>query len=112
MLLADPAHSPSILPAELPCAYVMGKSVEKLHEKGRNSTCNGLRDHNTIAECDNEVTHCLVDIDVEALAELHGDAGLRPVHFSGNHGFPQIQAAPYFLNLAPYESLWFLLEPA
>ena len=44
--------------------------------------------------------------------ELEAYAGLRPVHFSGNHGFPQIQAAPYFLNLAPYESLWFLLEPA
>jgi hypothetical protein len=35
-----------------------------------------------------------------------GGAGAMP-----NHGFPSIEATPYFLNLAPYESLWFLLEP-
>lgn len=27
-----------------------------------------------------------------------------------NHGFPSIEARPYFLNLAPYASLWFRLE--
>jgi len=28
-----------------------------------------------------------------------------------NHGFPVIEKMSYFLNLAPYESLWFRLEP-
>jgi len=44
--------------------------------------------------------------------DLAAHAGRRPVHFSGNHGFPVIGTDPYFLNLAPYESLWFLLEQA
>ena len=44
--------------------------------------------------------------------ELAAHGGMRPVHVSGNHGFPVITADPYFLNLAPYESLWFLLEAA
>jgi hypothetical protein len=44
--------------------------------------------------------------------ELAAQGGMRPVHVSGNHGFPVITAEPYFLNLAPYESLWFLLEAA
>jgi maltose alpha-D-glucosyltransferase/alpha-amylase len=44
--------------------------------------------------------------------ELADHCGMRPVHVSGNHGFPAITSEPYFLNLAPYESLWFLLEAA
>lgn len=44
--------------------------------------------------------------------DLAAHAGQRPTLFSGNHGFPEITAEPYFLNLAPYEPLWFLLEPA
>jgi maltose alpha-D-glucosyltransferase/alpha-amylase len=44
--------------------------------------------------------------------ELADHWGMRPVHVSGNHGFPAITSEPYFLNLAPYESLWFLLEAA
>ncbi|MEN9861624.1 MAG: hypothetical protein RLZZ515_2106, partial [Cyanobacteriota bacterium] len=43
--------------------------------------------------------------------DLSAHAGSRPRHVSGNHGFPLVTAAPYFLNLAAYESLWFLLEP-
>lgn len=43
--------------------------------------------------------------------DLAAYAGLRPAQFGGNHGFPLITPEPYFLNLAPYESLWFLLEP-
>lgn len=44
--------------------------------------------------------------------ELAAYAGMRPQQFSGNHGFPLIGLEPYFLNLAPYEPLWFLLERA
>jgi len=44
--------------------------------------------------------------------DLSSYQGHRPLHFDGDHGFPIISSEPYFLNLAPYESLWFLLEPA
>ena len=44
--------------------------------------------------------------------DLSPHQGLRPVHCNGSQGFPAITAVPYFLNLAAYESLWFLLEPA
>ena len=73
MLLADPAHSPSILPADLPCAYAMNKSVEKLHKNGQKNADIALGDHNTVTKCDNEIAHRLVDIDIEARAKLHGD---------------------------------------
>ena len=43
--------------------------------------------------------------------DLAAYTGLHPAQFGGNHGFPLITPEPYFLNLAPYESLWFLLEP-
>jgi hypothetical protein len=46
------------------------------------------------------------------LLEMAAYAGMRPQQFGGNHGFPVIGRDPYFLNLAPYEPLWFVLEPA
>lgn len=44
--------------------------------------------------------------------DLSSHISFRPMHCNGVHGFPVITDQPYFLNLAPYESLWFLLEQA
>jgi maltose alpha-D-glucosyltransferase/alpha-amylase len=46
-----------------------------------------------------------------AALDLHDYRGMIPIELLGNHPFPAIDSAPYFLSLSPYSYFWFRLDP-